>query len=181
MKVKAAGSDSLRLALQAAGHKVLPDGSPELADYVVIGRDLEFTYEKLQWIALEAWRGARVIAANPDLYHPGLHGERIPETGALAAAIEAAAGIKVESVGKPGPFMFNLGMKRAGSTPELSMMVGDNPATDILGAKRAGMYAAWIAGHVQPEAAGQQERQPDVTVAGMQELYLLYKLAREQA
>ena len=87
--VKAAGSASLQAALQACGLHVLPLDHPDAAEVVVIGRDTEFSYAKLQLIARNADRGAVVIGANADHYHPGPESERIPETGALLAAVSA--------------------------------------------------------------------------------------------
>ncbi|WP_224489027.1 YjjG family noncanonical pyrimidine nucleotidase [Robertkochia flava] len=48
------------------------------------------------------------------------------------------AGVK-----KPNPFIFQLAMKRAGATPERSLMVGDSLEADVLGALNAGMHALY--------------------------------------
>ena len=45
---------------------------------------------------------------------------------------------------KPHPKLFEYAMEIVGSTPETSMMVGDNPSKDIRGGKSAGMATAWI-------------------------------------
>ena len=45
---------------------------------------------------------------------------------------------------KPHPKLFQYAMEVTGSTPETSMMVGDNPSKDVKGGKAAGMATAWI-------------------------------------
>lgn len=42
---------------------------------------------------------------------------------------------------KPEKEIFDLSMKRLGAKPETSVMIGDNPKTDIRGAEQAGMKA----------------------------------------
>jgi HAD superfamily hydrolase (TIGR01450 family) len=143
-KVKAAGSLGLSSALESAGHIILPFESADRADIIVVGRDTEFTYAKLASISREVSRGAQVISANPDLFHPGSDGERVPETGALIAAIQAVTGKNVEFVGKPASYLFLYGMEVCGAKAQECVMVGDNYDTDITGGKNAGMNTVWI-------------------------------------
>lgn len=109
---------------------------------VVLLRDTSFTFDKLE-AAANALRGCgKLVVANPDLTHPGPDGTVAPETGALQAAITACvAGIKidVEVIGKPGPFLFEAALARAGVAPQEAVMLGDNPTTDGLGAEAAGV------------------------------------------
>ncbi|MEX0762484.1 MAG: HAD family hydrolase [Dehalococcoidia bacterium] len=46
--------------------------------------------------------------------------------------------------GKPSALMFEEALKRLGCQPEDAVMVGDNPARDILGANKAGIRAVWV-------------------------------------
>ncbi|GAA3406116.1 HAD-IIA family hydrolase [Paenibacillus hodogayensis] len=176
-KVKVAGSEALRKSIAACGHAVLSDRSDERADFVAVSRDVDFTYEKLQWIAAESARGAMIVAANPDLHHPGVDGIRVPETGALVAAIEAVCSTAAEIIGKPEPYLFVRGMRLHGSSPEQCIMVGDNAETDIRGARRAGMRSIWLAGDHTPVGLGQTDLAPDLIVRNMRELYEWYTLA----
>lgn len=145
-KVKAAGSEWLKRSLRDAGHTLLPLGDEEAAQVVVVGRDTAFTYDKLQYVVDDLERGAVLVATNADLSHPGAGGRRIPETGALVAAVEAAAGRPGSALfaGKPEPHLFRHALYSCGLVPERCLMVGDNLHTDIVGAHRSGMRSAWL-------------------------------------
>jgi putative hydrolase of the HAD superfamily len=53
--------------------------------------------------------------------------------------ISEAVGLK-----KPDPAIFALGVKNLGLAPGETLFVGDNPATDIVGAVAAGLQTAWF-------------------------------------
>ncbi|MCI3921305.1 HAD-IIA family hydrolase [Paenibacillus sp. TRM 82003] len=175
VKVKAAGTEALRESLACAGHIVLERDDPERADVIVVGRDMGFSYATLQWIAAEERNGAAVIGTNPDRYHLGSRGEKVPETGALAAAVESMIGRSIEYVGKPEAFLFASAAKRCGLRPEQCVMVGDNLYTDIAGGNRAGMTTAWVIGEQTelPDASEIERIRPDHTVKTLAELNLL--------
>ncbi|MDG0813800.1 HAD-IIA family hydrolase [Cohnella rhizosphaerae] len=144
LKLAAAGSDAFVSALREAGHHVLMPGEKDAADAAVIGLDPGFTYEKLEWLTQAVSAGAMLIAANADASHPGAGGHPVPETGALAAALETASNVKATYVGKPEPYLFHCALERCGGGIERAAMVGDNYDTDITGAKRAGLYTLWL-------------------------------------
>lgn len=117
---------------------------PEL---VVLLRDTEFTYAKLQGAAAAIRHGARLYVGNPDLTHPGANGIPVPETGALLAALAATVDLSdasVEIIGKPGPILFRRACGAMGVRPEQALMIGDNAATDIAGARLLGMRALLV-------------------------------------
>ncbi|MEF3311464.1 HAD-IIA family hydrolase [Paenibacillus sp. GYB004] len=143
--LKVIGSRSLHSALERAGHRLVPLYSDERADTLVIGRDTSYDYAKLQAAMEEIDAGTPVLATNPDLFHPGSRGEKVPETGALYSALEAMTGRKINYFGKPAPYMFELAMENCGvKSPELCVMVGDNLHTDIAGGRSAGMKTIWL-------------------------------------
>jgi len=114
----------------------------ERADVIVLGRDIHWSYAKLLLVANEVRRGAVLIAANPDLTHPGSEGVIVPETGALLAAVEAAAGVAAAHViGKPSATLFVAAMDRLGSSRSETIVIGDNPLTDRAGARALGLRA----------------------------------------
>lgn len=109
-------------------------------DVVLVGRDRGFTYAKLAAAAQAVASGAALWLACPDGNHRGPAGEPVPETGAIAAAIIAASGATgYHVVGKPEPTLFEAGCARLRRTPDETVMIGDNPATDGEGARRLGM------------------------------------------
>ena len=69
--------------------------------------------------------------------------------------------------GKPDPAIFVRAIDALGVAPENTVMVGDNPARDILGANRAGIRAIWIRRDNQPLTPGAR---PDATIGSLSEL-----------
>jgi HAD superfamily hydrolase (TIGR01458 family) len=72
------------------------------------------------------------------------------DSGAFVAALEYATGVRAVLCGKPGPIMFRTAL--AGLAADLGgrvaardvAMVGDDPAQDIAGARRAGMRGVLV-------------------------------------
>jgi 4-nitrophenyl phosphatase len=123
-------------------------------DFVVLGRDVTFTYEKLTTIVNEVRSGARLIVTNPDLSHPAADGRLMPETGALMRAVVACSGVMPEQiVGKPGKALFIEGLQRLGTPAAATLVIGDNPATDALGATRLGMPQVLVGSHPHADVA----------------------------
>lgn len=92
-----------------------------------------------------------MVLPNPDLVYPTGRGFGIT-AGSIAGLIEAAlaqrypgrAGLTFARLGKPGPGLFELAARLAG-TRDL-VMVGDQLDTDILGAARFGIASALVPG-----------------------------------
>jgi 5'-nucleotidase len=49
-----------------------------------------------------------------------------------------------EGVSKPEPAIFHVALERLGTAADATVMVGDNWASDVLGARKAGMRAVWL-------------------------------------
>ncbi|WP_163538234.1 HAD-IIA family hydrolase [Gracilibacillus sp. YIM 98692] len=178
LTVKVIGSKGLEQSLERWGHKVVGLKNHVMVDAIVIGRDTAFTFDKIQLIEELESKGVRIVSTNPDLYHPGSRGNRVPETGALVAAIEAIIGKTVEYVGKPNPYLFQFAMEFFGTKAVHSVMVGDNLNTDITGAVQAGMKTAWIRGAGMDQALDVRDKfiaKPDVIVDQMEELLAYYR------
>lgn len=176
--VKVVGSKGLERSIEQWGHRIVDFAALEPVDVIVIGRDTEFTYEKLQQIVELEAAGARVVAVNPDEYHPGRGGKRVPETGALAAAIEAIIGKPLEYVGKPATTMFDFAMLHYWVKSQQCIMVGDNLYTDIEGGLRAEMRTIWIRGAGMNQSLSDSDLnapKPNIIVDSMDELLALYR------
>lgn len=110
------------------------------ADLVVLARDKAFNYRRLASAANAVHRGAKLIVSNPDLNHPAPNDALVPETGALMLAVTACAGVAAQSIiGKPESALFLEGLARLKAEAGDTIVIGDNPATDALGAVRLGM------------------------------------------
>lgn len=110
------------------------------ADILVIARDRQFSYAKLQAAARAAKDGAEIILACPDFSHPGADGYPVPEAGALAAALFAVTGpLPYRIIGKPGPALFDQASRQIGVDAKKCVVIGDNPLTDGAGAAALGI------------------------------------------
>ena len=135
-KVMLLASIALRRYARRLGLRV----THERPDAVVLARDRSFTYTKLMSAANAVRAGAEVVICNPDKTHPGTAGDVVPETGALAAALLACTGpVPHRVIGKPEPALFVKGMALLGIEPHEGVVIGDNPETDGVGAKRVGL------------------------------------------
>ena len=132
---------SMRAQATACGLKL----SDQDANIVLVGRDLDFDYRRLSAALRAVHLGARIVATNPDLSHPGAGRVPVPETGALLAAIVSAIPrAALEIVGKPAPALFSRALAVLGGTAAHAVMLGDNPATDGAGAQAAGIASIMI-------------------------------------
>ena len=119
----------------------------EEPEIVVLLRDTRFSYARLQRAANAIQNGAKLIVANGDATHPGRNGMLIPETGALLAALTTCFGRDTpppEIIGKPAPYLFTKACEALGVTPDRAVMIGDNPDTDLAGARALGMGACLV-------------------------------------
>lgn len=123
------------------------------ADFVVLALDPGFNRARLGKMANQLRRGARLLVTNGDDNHPGPGGAVVPETGALMAALVAASGVQPwRIIGKPGPLLLEEGLRRLGAQASSTIVIGDNPSTDALGAARLGMRCVLVGDAPQAEA-----------------------------
>jgi len=162
----AVGEEGLYEALGAKGFRLEEKG----AHTVVVGLDRDFSYQRLLRACLLIRDGARFVGTNPDLTYPIPEG-LAPGAGSLIRAVEAAAGVEAEIVGKPGPLMFAQAMQRMGSVPANTLVVGDRLETDIQGGQAAGCRTAVVLTGVATRNQAQAWRpQVDYIAENLQEL-----------
>src|SRR5436190_2798234 len=129
------GEEGLGTALVAAGVTVV-DGGAAAAETVLVGRDRGFGDPELAAATVLIQRGASLVASNADASYPVEDGLVLPGAGAILAAIQTAAGVSAEVVGKPNAPIFRTALDRAGGGRPL--VIGDRLDTDIEGARRLG-------------------------------------------
>jgi len=100
-------------------------------DYVVVGETSGYSYEKILRAVKLVRRGAKLIGTNPDLTGPIENGIA-PATRALIAPIELTCGVQAYFIGKPNPLMMRHALKRLGTEPADTVIVGDRMDTDII-------------------------------------------------
>ena len=133
------GESGLTTALYEAGF-VSTDVDPE---YVVLGESRTMTFDAASRAIRLILGGARFISTNPDVSGPGTDGI-VPATGAFAAMISAATGMKPYVVGKPNPMMFRSALNRIQAHSENTGMIGDTMGTDIVAGIEAGLYTVLV-------------------------------------
>jgi HAD superfamily hydrolase (TIGR01450 family) len=114
-------------------------GSPlaDRWDAVIVGLDPGFDYDRLAVAMAAVAGGARLVATNADARYPTAAGF-LPGAGSIVAALATATGVVPEIIGKPEPGMFEAIVEAAGVSSTESVVIGDNPDSDIAGANRAG-------------------------------------------
>ncbi len=160
------GSPELGRELRRAGVAVVEEGDPEA---VVVGCDERVCYGHVRRAAGFIARGARFVATNADGSFPTPSGPW-PATGAIVQAVRATAGKYPVVVGKPYPAMFAAAQE--GLDPTLRpVMIGDSPATDVLGAHQLGMHAVLISGQPVLFPSACDYRTPDATIPDLSGLF----------
>ena len=142
-------------------------------DYVVVGIDRQFSYDKLRFAHACITRGhAQFIATNRDTTLPTENGE-VPGGGSLVAALAAAAGREPVNMGKPEPHGYEAILEAAQVTASESVMVGDRLDTDIAVGRRAGAHTVLVLTGVTSPAQAQAappEWRPERIIGDLREL-----------
>ena len=145
------GVDGVRLrlygsaALKAHARQLGLDPDAEAPSHILLTRDEGFGYAQLCECVRWCEKGAELIIANPDRSHPAADGGAVPETGSLLAAIQAVLPEHPYTViGKPEAMLYRHALSRRTGGAKTVVAIGDNPATDGLGATRQGLAHAIV-------------------------------------
>jgi 4-nitrophenyl phosphatase len=151
--VLAIGAEGMEAELREAGLEVTMagaamgagDGGPleRRYDAVIVGLDPHLDYRRLSVAMRAVGDGARLIATNADARYPTASGF-LPGAGAIVAALATATGVAPEVIGKPAPAMFRAILEASGIGIDETVVVGDNPDADVVGAHRAGCAAILV-------------------------------------
>jgi 4-nitrophenyl phosphatase len=171
--VLAIGADGMRQELADAGLDVVmadavasghPGGPlPHGFDAVIVGLDPSVDYARLSAAMSAVAAGARLIATNADARYPTPAGF-LPGAGSIVAALATATATTPDVIGKPAPAMFSATIEASNVPASETVVVGDNPDADIVGAHRAGCAAILVLTGVAdgPAAAALEgERRPE--------------------
>ncbi|HEX6254174.1 MAG TPA: HAD-IIA family hydrolase [Euzebyales bacterium] len=154
----ATSATAAHLASEHPGRRVLllNDGpTDDLGDIPLVGTDDDpevvvlggagppFDWETLSDLAAHVAEGVPFVAMHGSAVWRTADGLRL-DTGAFAAAFEAATGIAPTIVGKPAPAMFVDALADLGCEPVAAVMVGDDVTADVLGAQRAGLTGVLV-------------------------------------
>jgi HAD superfamily hydrolase (TIGR01450 family) len=150
------GSPSLHRHVEQAGLRIVNGTAfASRAEVVAVGAHDGFDYDELREAVQAATRGAAVVTAGRDATFPMPDGPW-PGTGAVVAAIEAAAAVRAENVGKPEAPIVRAALDRLGAGRAL--FVGDRVDSDLGAAANAGIDGALVlTGDTAPLAAHRAE------------------------
>ncbi|HRE48076.1 MAG TPA: HAD-IIA family hydrolase [Aggregatilineales bacterium] len=149
------GSENLSRLLTERGFVL----NPAEAAVVVVGLDVQVTYEKLKIAGRCILNGAVFIGTNGDVTYPAADGVA-PGAGSLIAALSAMTGCAPLLMGKPAPAMFEIALQRLGTAPQETLMIGDRLDTDILGAAQVGMRTALVLSGISTRAEAEASQPP---------------------
>lgn len=138
----------------------------EDVDLVIVSRDTRLSYARLKAAADAARSGAELVAMNRDMVMPVADGLE-PGTGSILAAVEGASGRKATVLGKPEAPMMEAAARLLRVAPIL--MIGDQPSSDVAGARRAGWDAAIVLTGVTKDG-GSLEPAPDYVFESLAEI-----------
>lgn len=161
------GEGGLLNALHNNGYSIV-DKDP---DYVVVGEGRTLNFEMVEAALRMILGGAKLVATNLDPNCPTNNGTR-PGCGATVAMLEAAAGIKAFSVGKPSSLMFRAARKELGLDSEQTIVIGDTMETDIQGGVQLDYKTILVlSGGTKVENIGQYAFRPDKIVNSINDLH----------
>ncbi len=119
----------------------ITEAAPEAVVVADMGAD--FTFEILNSAFRSLLDGARLVAIHRNRYWITQAGPTL-DAGPFVAALEVAAQTEAELVGKPAPAFFEMAASILGLPLDRLAVVGDDPETDVEGARRAGLLAIQV-------------------------------------
>ncbi|PFG39956.1 HAD superfamily hydrolase (TIGR01458 family) [Georgenia soli] len=133
-------------------------GGPEL-DYAALNR---------AFAALRS--GAALVAMHRTMYWRTDAGLQL-DAGAFVVALEAAAGVEAEVVGKPARGLFAAALQAVGAGADEAVMVGDDLHSDVLAAQEHGLTGVLVrTGKFLPEVLEHSPARPDVVLDSVADL-----------
>ncbi len=136
------------------------------------------TYPDIQPIVEAAIaRNLPMLCINPDMEVTKMNGTQILCAGFIAEKYIELGG-QVEYIGKPHPYVFELGMEMLGNPPkDRVLMIGDNVMTDIKGGNAAGIDTVFITqGILQNQKSGAQTAEEYCAARGITPTHIVESL-----
>ena len=154
-KVLVLGTDALKKEIFEMGGFVV-EKSPEA---IVVGYNEDLALKDIQKVIHYVERGITFIATNCDISFPTPWG-RQPATGSIVRLIENVTGKKAIVIGKPSAFIFQIAQN--GYSPNTkTVMIGDSPEIDILGAHQVNFSAILVSPQPIQYPTPRDYRNPD--------------------
>lgn len=144
-RVMLIGADGTRVPLQQAGISLVEaDAGAPHVDAVVLAWTKEFNSKQLEAAAQAIWAGAKLYATSVAPYFAGANGKLMGVSGAVAAALNNATGVKATVFGKPSVDGLEIISEITGVRPSEMVIVGDDPKLEIAMARKGGAFAVGV-------------------------------------
>ena len=141
--------------------------SPE---YIVVGDYREgFNFENMNRALKLLLTGSKLIVMIPEKVDHSLGNVELT-VGAYGKMLEDAAGIKATWIGKPNKYIFEVALDTLAVDRKNVLMVGDRMATDIIGARAAGIKSVLVKTGEFKECDLNGVVQPDYIVDAVREI-----------
>ncbi len=166
------GSPDLCRMFADEGFRVVDESR---VDAVVVGLDAGLTYERLR-LACDAvaGHGAALLALHRNRVYTDAQGRCAPSVGAIVEAIRYATRVEPVVIGKPSRDYFRQALDGLAVPPAEVLVVSDDPFSDLAGAKRMGMQAAFVLSGKYPQRSVVDSlppaEQPDIIVEAICDL-----------
>lgn len=145
-------------------------------DFVAVAADRGMTFNELNFATKMVKQGAGLICVSGSRDYPGIYlgqedvyiGER-----SIAAAIEHATGAEAVTVGKPLPEIVIETVKSLHFELSDSVLVGDNPKSDIAGGNAAGVATILVqrdSRNIVAFESGSLDTTPTLTVESLEDV-----------
>jgi HAD superfamily hydrolase (TIGR01458 family) len=129
------------LSTDLAGVRLVGAGE---ADVILLGGAGPSTgYVEFDAVFKRALAGTPVVALHRNARFQKSDGPAL-DMGAFIVGLEAAADIDVVVVGKPAKAFYEAAISDLGSSPEATMMVGDDIGADVIGAQAVGVMGVLV-------------------------------------
>ena len=179
-RVLALGGDGVVEALTRAGLRAVrpadvDEGSGGDVSAVLQGFGKDLRVRDFETAARLLGPGLPWVATNDDASLPLPWGQA-PGNGAYLDLLAGAVGRRPDDVvGKPHPPLYRLALDHLGTEPSRTLAIGDRLATDIVGARVAGIDSAWVlTGVDRPSDLVECDAAPTYVIGSLSELLQPY-------
>ncbi len=136
------GSNGLKKYLKENGIRI---HNGERIQAVVVGLDEKLNYNKLKLATSTLIENdAHLVALHANKVFTDKDGVIAPSVGPVVKALEYASGKKAVVLGKPSELFYERILKAFETSAQNSLMISDDPLSDLVGAKKLGMKTAFV-------------------------------------
>lgn len=137
-------ADGTRVPLRDAGIEVALTGDGGEVDGVMLGWTQDFGAKDLEAAAQLLWAGKPLYATSIAPHFAGAKGRLLGISGAVAAALHNATGVKAKVFGKPETIGLEDISDMLAIPAQEMVVIGDDPKLEIAMARKAGAFAVGV-------------------------------------